>query len=742
MLKNGLRAFSIWLVAALVLAVPAAVAGARQNSDVDRVLLLLLDKVTWEEIGAAETPFIDEMVERGAAGLLSNRTVWPTTTSQRAYATISAGSRATGAAGAGQAFKVTERFMGERVAVSYERRMDKRPRGEILHLGLPALDRANKPLGYGTMAGLLGQMLKEARRTTAVFGNADTDKDDHYREAALIAGDRSGQVPVGDVSRAMLRRAPLSPYGLATDYDKLLEAVERNWQVADFLVVETGDSRRADLWQRFASDKVSSRHKKEAIEAADVFMRRLSEATDLDRTLVMIVSPSPPGSPEGGNLGQLTPIIMAGPGQPAGVMTSGSTRQPALVTSPDIAPTVLSALGVDLPVTMTGAAITVTAGRPRTIEQLAEANTHYILTNKLTTPTVTTFVVAEIIALLAAAALLLSQRTDLIVLRTVIQKALLVSLAIPLAFFAVPAIPGAVRSVPIFILACATVVALTVLSAHFRRQNKLAPPLIIVAMTSVFLIANTVLAGETGLSSVLGYSPIVAGRFYGMGNQAMSVLVASLLLLVVLVLEHRGRVGKWAKTMVVAVFLLGIAIIGWPSFGANTGGTVAAGISFAVAYVHIFHRRLAWRQVAAIMAGSVVLLGTFVLADAFLLPVKTHMGKTLNIVMAGGWESLMDIVGRKTSANIRIFRYTSWSYFLTTIGGLLAFVWWLQPKTIKERFLLRYRYLNSGLIACLVGGVIGGLANDSGVSIPALMLAYFLLVIFYLLLEETKQEPA
>jgi hypothetical protein len=739
MLKNGLRALLVWLAAALVLAIPAGAAGAGQKGDVDRVLLVLLDKVTWEEIGAAETPFIDEVIERGSAGLLSNRTVWPTTTSQRAYATISAGSRATGAAGAGQAFQVTERFKGEPIAVAYERRMDKRPRGRILHLGIPALDRANKPLGYGTKAGLLGETLKRGGRTTAVFGNADTDSDDHYREAALIAADRGGRVRGGDVSQAMLKEAPLGPYGLATDYDKLIEAIEHSG--ADFVVVETGDSRRADQWQRFASTKVSRRHKTEAIEAADGFLRRLNKVADLDRALLIIVSPSPPWNPKRGNVAQLTPIIVAGPNQPAGVLTSGSTRQPGLVTSPDIAPTVLSSLGVEVPVAMNGAPITITAGQRRTVDQLAAANLHYILTNRLTAPTVTTFVVAEIIALLAAAALLLSQRTDLSALRTVIQKALLVSLSVPLAFFAVPAIPGAMRSVPIFIAACAGVVLLTVLLAHLRSDNKLAAPLIIVAMTSVFLIVNTVLAGETGMSSVLGYSPIVAGRFYGMGNQAMSVLVASLLLLVVLVLESRGQVGKWAKAAVLGVFLLGTAIIGWPTFGANTGGTIAAGVSFAVAYVHIFHRRLAWRQVALITAGSVALLAIFILADAFLLPVKTHMGRTVNLVMAGGWESLTEIIGRKASANVRIFRYTSWSYFLTTIGGLLAFVWWLQPKTIKQRFLLRYRYLNSGLIACLVGGVIGGLSNDSGVSIPALMLAYFLLVIFYLLLEETKQEP-
>lgn len=728
------------LAAAAVFSLGAADAPAREAKigRADRVLLILLDKTGWRELQEARAPFIDRMAESGAIGLLSNHTALSLANTGRAYATLSAGNRAVAAIGAGLGFSTGEKFMDEPAATAYRRRLGKQPNGSVLHLALPAIDRANLKLNYGAAVGSLGESLRSAKRMTAVFGNADTDlKEKHSREAVLVAGDRSGQVDLGDVSRKMVKKSAISPFGLMTDYDYLLESVVGAWKKSDLVVIETGDTRRADQWQRYASAEVSRAQKEQAIERTDKWLSRLDSRVDLSRTLVVVVSASPAWLPERGRVQQLTPIVMAGPGVKSGLLTSGSTRRPAIVTSTDIAPTIIDAAGLQWPDSMTGRPMTVVSG-PKNVGGLIEANDQYMLSDQMATPTIITLVVMQIIVLISAAVLLVVRHENLDSWRSFMQKALLAVLAVPLALFAATSLPGALNSALSLVIIFPAITAAVVGLALYGNENKFQAPMIIVGTTALFLVVNMLFGATGDLGSVLGYSPIVAGRFYGMGNQSMSVLLAAVLLFTALVLESRQKTAPAPKILILAAFLFVTIVIGWPSLGANTGGTITAVVAVTVAYIHIFYRRISWRQAVMVAGAALGVLTAFVLADAYLLPVKTHMGKTFSMVVDGGWGPFGQIIKRKAMANVRIYKYTSWSYLMTTILGLLVYIWGLKPKGVKMRFLERYKFLNSGLIACLAGGIVGAVTNDSGISIPALMLAYFLLVIFYILLEDDK----
>ena len=105
-----------------------------------------------------------------------------------------------------------------------------------------------------------------------------------------------------------------------------------------------------------------------------------------------------------------------------------------------------------------------------------------------------------------------------------------------------------------------------------------------------------------------------------------------------------------------------------------------------------------------------------------------------NIVqlVKGGMPKFWQIANRKLSANIRIFKYTSWSYLFLTIVIILSFLRFAKPITRQQEFLKKYKYLSAGLTAGLIAGVVGAISNDSGISITAIILAYFLAVIFYI----------
>ena len=99
------------LAAAIVLCAAAALAGppARANKDVrmplpaaDRVVILAMDQVTWDDIQAAYTPNLDRLAELGAVGVMNTATLTPRDAAE-AHLALGAGSRGLAPPGAGAA---------------------------------------------------------------------------------------------------------------------------------------------------------------------------------------------------------------------------------------------------------------------------------------------------------------------------------------------------------------------------------------------------------------------------------------------------------------------------------------------------------------------------------------------------------------------------------------------------------------------------------------------------------------
>ena len=97
---------------------------------------------------------------------------------------------------------------------------------------------------------------------------------------------------------------------------------------------------------------------------------------------------------------------------------------------------------------------------------------------------------------------------------------------------------------------------------------------VVAGITAVGLAADIVTGGTLQTASLMGYSPIVAGRLYGFGNVAFALfLTASLLASVVVaeVLRRRGRVGLAGAT-VAAIGVVTLLLDGLPRFGSDFGG--------------------------------------------------------------------------------------------------------------------------------------------------------------------------
>ena len=75
-----------------------------------------------------------------------------------------------------------------------------------------------------------------------------------------------------------------------------------------------------------------------------------------------------------------------------------------------------------------------------------------------------------------------------------------------------------------------------------------------------------------------------------------------------------------------------------------------------------------------------------------------------------------------------------WSFVIPAAFGFLAFLIWRPPRFLRNLFVHV-----PGMRACVVGvlatGVIGGLVNDSGIAIPAIMLTLLLPHAAYVIVE-------
>ena len=203
-----------------------------------------------------------------------------------------------------------------------------------------------------------GKRWSSTGRSSAVVANADVIEGAAglalHREAALAMMDAVGAAPVVCVAD-LPAVDPVAPGERRVDDAAVLTAFGDVWHPGAVVTVEMSDLDRA-------ARTGSHGQLAEALRRSDALLAALLAAVDPGRDLVVVVAPVAPGDEA-----ELTVFAMAGPGIAPGLACSPSTRRHGYVTLPDVAPTLLEALGVPAPEAMTGTAITVLSrlpGRP------------------------------------------------------------------------------------------------------------------------------------------------------------------------------------------------------------------------------------------------------------------------------------------------------------------------------------------------------------------------------------------
>ena len=707
----------------------AAPAGAPRLAE--KVLVLSLPSLDWPTVVAEQPAALVALLERSAVGTLSVRTFGPTTSAGEAYATVGAGSRATADGGTEPAVMVgpdagSSGYL-DRLAASCGCSL---AGWRILQPGAAAIQAANEELLYGARPGALGDALAGSGRRTAVVGNADTASPtgdvQRHREAVLALMDGHGRVADGSIGPEVSTLDPSAPGGLRSDIDATVAAFRRAWSDADVVLLHAGDLARAD---------VADPARRSALASADRLVGLALSDVDLDRHLVVVVAPTS-GRPGGDGL---TLAAVAGPGVAPGLATSASTRRRGYVTLPDVAPTVLAAMGSVVPGHMTGAPIQAGAAlEPSSFAgrsaALAGIDTLTSFRDRAVGPVSVAFVVVQVLAYVLA----MGAAVRWPALRPNAAFVALVTLAVPPLAFLSGLVPyaslGIVGYPVVLFLAAAALaagaLALASVTRHATgRASALVAPLVLVGLSVVVLVVDVLTGARLQLNTVFGYSPTVAGRFTGYGNLAFALLSAGAVVIVTggwaVASLLRGRPGRFGLVAAVAVFAAVVIADGHPSLGADVGGVLALVPAAIVVVGLLAGRRLSIRLGAAIAAATVVVLGAFVAVDlARPADARTHLGRTAASFF-GDASAMTAIVERKARANVAILTSSPWVLAIPAVLLGCAVLVWRRPPALR-----RMEAQVPGLRACLVGalvlGVAGGAFNDSGAAVPAMMMAVVL----------------
>lgn len=364
------------------------------------MVLILIDRLSFQDIERTSCPNITGLWNRGSAGLMNTRTLGAKDTDD-ACVTIGAGRMARSGPNELLGFDADEgyRFHQRRAGDLYQGLTGYNPgKHEVLLLNLPEIIAVNQEDSAKTVPGALGESLKQAGLKTCVLGNGDLPGV-YRRNGVAVAMDALGLVDFGEVGEKCHVLSGRAPGTWETDYTFLWDRFRYYWDKSDFIVVELSDLTRLEAGEAALPDAFL-RERQRLLHEIDSFVGEVSRQVNPLRDLLILVSPSPSQLDKDSKV-TLTPLIVYGPGFEKGIIYSATTRRDYLAANLDIAPTILKFLGVKSSYLMEGREIETHAfiGENK-LGEVAALFKETAFVNQLRAPLVKGYVGAEIVVLL------------------------------------------------------------------------------------------------------------------------------------------------------------------------------------------------------------------------------------------------------------------------------------------------------------------------------------------------------
>lgn len=480
------------------------------------------------------------------------------------------------------------------------------------------------------------------------------------------------------------------------------------------------------------------------------------------------------GLGDSSGLPQLRAFIASGPGFEPGSLSSATTRTPGLLQLTDLAPGILDRLDVPSP---SGVSFQVTPSdddpQQRIDELVADAQTATSIYQHLSTFSLTLDIVFYVLFIVCG--LLLSRsvlgRRGGATLGPLVHRFLgwasLAIASLPMGALLAGLVPWSRMPPPglglsLSVIGTAAVVfAISILPPWGRTWRGRVAAL---SLLSVLIISIDLATGSRLQSnSLLGYNPIVGGRYYGLGNQGAAIFIVGLFIFLGIAISWLRARGH-RRAVIVVPLVLGLAAVvvsGNPSWGAKFGGTIATLAGLLVFLALISRIRLSYFRLALIGVVSLAVLIGIAFLDWLRDPgSRSHFGNFFDQLVSG---EALQVIGRKLGANLHIIQVNPALAIVTPLAAIaiLLFLRYLvhlprvAPKSRTARLANRWRGrlpqvfadrdLHYGFLAAITGLGVGLVLTDSGIAVPstgAMVLLPYLLALSAEHAKDTVARPA
>lgn len=705
----------------------------------DHFVVLSMPGVTWEDLAGNCSALADLCRPGNAIADLSARTASRAANVDRSYLTLGAGDPAyalTPDPNTNLAFEAGESFENGPAANALARRTGASVRGAaIVQPAIGPLRAIQHTRLYGAVVGSLGEALHRKGVKRAVVSAADLalrpSGAEMRRSAVLSLVDAKGTVDNGRLDGLLTPNAR-APFGVAVNGYAFLEATRSALNSSRVVLLDPGETSRANEYVQYvAHDRVTAIRRNALLRTEAIYRGVRSMLGPRDVLLVIAPSgPTPPVFRE-----HLAVIAASGLGyeKKNSWLTSATTRRNGMVVLSDVAPTILHAFGIAQPDTMAGTPIYDHAGRAR-VRTLIDLDHASSVRERFASAAF--WVIASLISILAILAFIVFLGR-----RERFYKPLVAFSYFGLALFPAAHIIRAMHywnfGVDGAHLALYAIAAVIAVAAWRLPGPRWAGAVALMLLCAALFASDVAIGGPLQLNGVFGHSPLVAGRFYGVSNPGYAILFSSALLGFTGLAELRGqnKLPWWTILFLIAI----VPIDGLPMTGADLGGLLAGVPAVAVTIALGRRWRIRWRTIVAMAFAAVVAaLGLSFLDLLRPAQQRTHLGRFASTIASGDISKIETIFHRKAIAALTSLTVTRWTWFIP-VGFAVLVLLLIRPRGILRTVLARRPMLRAGLWGTLVAGALGFAVNDSGISIPALALAF--VVPYFVLLAVDAEKP-
>jgi len=422
---------------------------------------------------------------------------------------------------------------------------------------------------------------------------------------------------------------------------------------------------------------------------------------------------------------QNSPVILSGPAIPRGVLTSDTTWHSGLVANIDVAPTVLTLLGLPIPSGMTGKPMAVLPHKKDPASFVADINRRTRSVDRFRAPGQSVYGALHLLAVVLAGAFLLwpgVQRNR--AMRVFLRLVALTVILFPAACLLLPAVtpPRVSVLVSFAVTYGASLSAGIILLLLFRNR----PAALVTALCAPPVLVALDLALGWGLNTanIFSFSLISGKRFYGLGNEGMGVVVGAATMASAVLISNSNWPPRRAALTAAAILFLTAVVVGFPRLGANSGGALTAVTAMMVLSILSGGRRFGLRHVLLTLLALAAFTALLILVHKFPGAAHpTHVTSAVSKTQSQGVGYLWDIFLRKLAIHRNVVRATVYPAIFASVIGLLAWAWYKPGSRVRAMLGARPR-VAAGAAACIAASIAGYILNDSGLPVMAVILGY------------------